>query len=345
MSTLTAGASRSTGREVCWSNTPARLPVQSRSRVKTRVRHPVPEPGRGIGAGSGAEGVGALLDDRQHVGDGGLGRGEPVIEQVDGAAEDDFLGVGDGRAADQRAQSHQQGQAAGADLPPQRRPVGAAHLPQRGTQGAGRFERVDPVHAAADADHLAAEMLDQHACSPAWCRRGQGPWCRRHGSGQLPFDQGGLADSRLAEDELAGVSDQSGPQPGQWVQAHHLAEQLMPSHRGADGRGAGAAVNGNSPQTWAVVAGIPVPRRRARRGRRRGSSIPTEAGPVPGAPGDRRRALAGGQPAGWPGRAGRVERAGYGDVMTAPGASGASGGPARRGRSRMGGWWPIRRPG
>ena len=78
-----------------------------------------------------------MLDDGQHVGDGGLGRGEPVIEQVDGAAEDDFLGVGDGRAADERAQGHQQGQAAGADLPPQRLRVLAGHLRQRGAQGAG----------------------------------------------------------------------------------------------------------------------------------------------------------------------------------------------------------------
>ena len=173
-----------------------------------QVRYPVPEPGRGIGAGSGAEGVGALLDDRQHVGDGGLGRGEPVIEQVDGAAEDDFLGVGDGCSADERAQGHQQGQAAGADLPPQRLRVGAAHLPQRCAQRAG-VERVDPVHAAADADHLAAEMLDQHAVVRLGVPEDQDPGAGGDGSGELPFDQGGFADAGLAEDELAGVGDQA----------------------------------------------------------------------------------------------------------------------------------------
>ena len=129
--------------------------------MKTRSGYPVPEPGRGIGAGGGAEGVGALLDDGQDVGDGGLGRCEPVIEQVDGAAKDDFLGVGDGCAADEGAQGHQQGQPPGADLPAQRLRVGAAHPPQRGAQRPG-VERVDPVHAAADADHLAAEVLGQH---------------------------------------------------------------------------------------------------------------------------------------------------------------------------------------
>ena len=169
----------------------------------------------------------------------GWADGGPVIEQVDGAAEDDFLGVGDGCSADERAQGHQQGQAAGADLPPQRLRVGAAHLPQRRAQRAG-VERVDPVHAAADADHLAAEMLDQHAVVRLGVPEDQDPGAGGDGSGELPFDQGGFAGAGLAEDELAGVGDQAGAQPGERVQAHHLAEQLVPSDRGADGRGAGA---------------------------------------------------------------------------------------------------------
>ena len=277
--------------------------------MKTRSATRSRNPGRGIGAGRGAEGVGALLDDRQHVGDGGLGRGEPVIEQVDGAAEDDFLGVGDGCAADERAQGHQQGQAAGADLPAQRLRVGAAHLTQRRAQRAG-VERVDPVHAAADADHLAAEMLDQHAVVRLGVPEDQDPGAGRDGSGELPFDQGGLAGAGLAEDELAGVGDQPGAQPGQRVQAHHLAEQLMPPDRGADGRGAGAGGEREQPADLgggglvlrcrgdvrgAAGAGdLPSPRRRdrclalpgrRRRGRRRPAGGLAWALRGPGVPG------------------------------------------------------------
>ena len=152
-------------------------------------------------------------------------------------------------------------------------------------------ERVDPVHAAADADHLAAEMLDQHAVVRLGVPEDQDPGAGGDGSGELPFDQGGFAGARLAEDELAGVGDQPGAQPGQRVQAHHLAEELMPSDRGADGRGAGAGGEREQPADLgggglvlrcrgdvrgAAGAGdLPSPRRRDRRlarlgGRRRG---------------------------------------------------------------------------
>src|ERR1700683_426153 len=95
------------------------------------------------------------------------------------------------------------------------------------------------------------------------------------------------------------------------------------------------AVNGNSPQTWVVVAwysgaaatcaarpapGIFHPHAGGTGVWRAGEAVPGPAG----------------QLAGWPGLAGRGDRAGCSDVMTVPGASGASAGPVLRGRSRTG---------
>ena len=90
----------------------------------------------------------------------------------------------------------------------------------RGPESSGLIR----VHAAADADHLAAEMLDQHAVVRFGVPEDEDPGAGGDGSGELPFDQGGFADAWLAEDELAGVDHQPGAQPGQRVQAHHLAE-------------------------------------------------------------------------------------------------------------------------
>src|SRR6185437_5109476 len=115
---------------------------------------------RVVGAGGRAQQVGPVLDYGEDVGD--RGRGElavPLVEDVDGAAEDDFLGVGDPRTADQGGQRDQQGQPPGPDLPPQLLGVRAGQPGQRGTEGPG-VERVDLVEAAADADDLAAEVMD-----------------------------------------------------------------------------------------------------------------------------------------------------------------------------------------
>jgi len=50
-----------------------------------------------------AEDVGGFLDHLEHVGDGWRRTaGVPFVEQVDSAAEQHFLSVGDRRAADQR---------------------------------------------------------------------------------------------------------------------------------------------------------------------------------------------------------------------------------------------------
>ena len=56
---------------------------------------------RRSGAGRRPQPVRPLLDDPQHVGDGGFPcPGQAVVEQVDGAAEDDFFGVADPPLAD-----------------------------------------------------------------------------------------------------------------------------------------------------------------------------------------------------------------------------------------------------
>ena len=155
-----------------------------------------------------------------------------------------------------------------------------------------------------------------------------------------------LADAGLAEDELAGVGDQAGAQPGQRVQADDLAPQLVPADRRARGRGAGAGdervqaadlgggglvLRCRGDVRGAAGAGdLPSPRRRDRCLARR----------VAGAgacrrPAGRRAGLRG------PGRTGR----GAAMSWRLPGASAASGGPARPGRSRTAGWRPTRRPG
>ena len=49
------------------------------------------------------------------------------------------------------------------------------------------IQRVDPVQAPADADHLAAEMLDQHAVVRLGVPEDQDPGAGGDGSGELPF--------------------------------------------------------------------------------------------------------------------------------------------------------------
>ena len=158
------------------------------------------------------------------------------VEQVDGAAEDDFLGVGQPGFADQRGQRHQQGQPSGADFPAQLRGGRAGHPRQRGAERPG-VERVDFVEAAADADDLAAEMVGEQGVVGFGVAEDQGLGAERDRAGDQPFDQGGFAGAGLAEDEHAGVGDQPGAQPGQRVEADHLAPQLVPADRGPGERG------------------------------------------------------------------------------------------------------------
>ena len=240
MSTLTAGASRSIGLGGLLVEHAGQAAGAEQVEGEDQIGRTGPVSGLGICSGHGPQDVGPLLDHLQHVSDRGLAvRLVPLVEQVDGAAEDDLLGVGDAGLADQRAQRHQQRKPPGADLPPQRLRVRAGHPAQCRAQRPG-VQRVDPVHAAADADHLAAEMPGQHAVVRLGVPEDQDPGAGGDGSGELPFDQGGFAGAGLAEDELAGVGDQARAQPRERVQAYHLAEQLVPSDRGADGRGAGA---------------------------------------------------------------------------------------------------------
>ena len=110
---------------------------------------------------------------------------------------------------------------------------------QRLAQRAG-VERVDPVQAAADADDLPAEVFGQQRVVGLGVAEDDGPGAGRDGSGDLSFGQGGFPGAGLAEDELAGVDDQAGAQPGQRVQADDLAEQLVPSDRCPHRRGPGA---------------------------------------------------------------------------------------------------------
>ena len=118
----------------------------------------------------------------------------------------------------------QQGQPPGADLASGAlRASAAGQAGQRPARSRPASMRVRArARPRPDADHLAAEMLDQHAVVRLGVPEDQGPGAGGDGSGELPFDQGGLAGARLAEDELAGVDYQPGAQPGQRVQAYHL---------------------------------------------------------------------------------------------------------------------------
>ena len=165
--------------------------------------------------------------------------GAAFVEQVDRAAEDDFLGVGQPGFADQRGQRHQQRQPAGAHFPAQLRGGRAGHACQRGAERPG-VQRVDLVQAAADADDLAAEMIGEQGVVGFGVAEDQRLGAERDRSGDQPFDQGGLAGAGLAEDEHAGVGDQPGAQPGQRVEADHLAPQLVPPDRGPGQRGSGS---------------------------------------------------------------------------------------------------------
>ncbi len=202
---------------------------------------------------------------------------------------------------------------------------------------------VDAVQAAADPDHLPAEVLDEHGVVGLGVAQDEDPGAGRHGPGDLPLDQRGLADAGLAEDELAGVGDQPGAQPGQRVQADDLAPQQVPADRRAERRGAGP---GDEREQAADLrrGGLVLRcrRSRARPARRRGPSIPRRAAPAPARAG-RAAARRGGS---WRGRV-AAGRALFSVVMTTVllAASAASGGPARRGRRRAGGWRPTRRPG
>ena len=120
MSTDTAGAARSIGVVVGPSNTPASEPVHSRSRVKTRsATRSLVLAGRAVRAAERRMSGPCSMTARTSGTVGSRVPGEPVVEQVDRAAEDDFLGVGDRGFAHEGGQRHQQGQAAGADLPAQ----------------------------------------------------------------------------------------------------------------------------------------------------------------------------------------------------------------------------------
>ena len=225
-----------------------------------------------------------------------------VVEQVDGAAEDDFLGVGQPGLADQGGQRHQQRQPPGAHFPAQLRGGRAAHLAERGAERSG-VEGVDLVQAAADADDLAAEVAGEQGVVGFGVAEDQRFGAERHRAGDQPFDEGGFAGAGLAEDEHAGVGDQPGAQPGQRVEADHLAPELVPADGGPGDRGAAAgdervqaAQLGGGGLVLraradlhgpAAVGDLPPPRRRQRhvRGRQPASAAVARCGA--GAPGTR----------------------------------------------------------
>ena len=118
--------------------------------------------------------------------------------------------------------------------------VRAGHLAQGRAERPG-VEWVDPVQAAADPDDLPAEVADERGVVRFGVAQDQHPGAERDRPGDQPLNQRGLAGAGLAEDEHAGVGDQPGAQPGQRVQADHLAPQLVPPDRGPGGGGAAAS--------------------------------------------------------------------------------------------------------
>ena len=129
-------------------------------------------------------------------------RGRAGVEEVDGAAEDDLLGVADPGFADQRGQGEQQGQPPGADFRAQLLGVRAGHGRQGRAEWAG-VEGVDAVQAAADPDDLPAEVADQRGVVRFGVAQDQHPGAAGDGAGDQPFHQRGLAGAGLAEDEHA----------------------------------------------------------------------------------------------------------------------------------------------
>ena len=116
----------------------------------------------------------------------------------------------------------------------QRAGLGASGMAERRAERAG-VERVDGVHAAADADDLAAEVGGQQGIVGFGVAEDEDPGAGRDSSGDLPLDERALASPGLSQDELARVDGQPCAQPGQRVQAGNLAGQLVPADRGADG--------------------------------------------------------------------------------------------------------------
>ena len=163
-STVTIGASRSTGVVVAPSKTPFRGPSSSpyrvrRSGVTSAANRPV-RPGvvGGVAVqpvrvvvvelGGAQDRVGGLGEDGQDVPDGGLpdrcggrgrrGVGRGVGEGVEGGAEDGGLPVGDGLAAGEGAQGEQGAEAVAADLGVQRRPGLGVEVGHGGGRGVRR---------------------------------------------------------------------------------------------------------------------------------------------------------------------------------------------------------------
>ena len=219
---------------------PGQRPGAQQVQGEHQISDPLGVAVRRIGAGRRPQRVRPLLDDPQHVGDGGFPcPGKTLVEQVDGAAEDDFLGVADPRLADQGGEREEQRQPPGAEFLPESFGIGAGHPGQGGAQRPG-VEWVDLVQAAADADDLPAEMGHEAGVVGFGVAQHQDPGAEGDGAGDQAFDEGGFAGAGLAEDEHARVGDQPGPQPGQRVEADDLAPQLVPADRGPGGGGAAA---------------------------------------------------------------------------------------------------------
>ena len=137
-------------------------------------------------------------------------------------------------------------------------------------------ERVDPVQAAADPDDLPAEVADQRGVVRLGVAEDEHLGAERHRPGDQPLHQRGLAGAGLAEDEHPGVGDQPGAQPGQRVEARRprpTAGAARPGCRRPGCRCRPRTGTGRTAGWW--WPGTPGRGRRARPGRRRGSSIPT----------------------------------------------------------------------
>jgi hypothetical protein len=113
----------------------------------------------------------------------------------------------------------------------------AGELAQDRAEGAG-VERVDRVQAPPDPDHLAAEMLDERGVVGFGVAQDQRRRPGRDAAGDQALDERGFPGTGIAEDEHAGIGHQTGPEPGQRIQAHGLAPELVPADRGSGGRGA-----------------------------------------------------------------------------------------------------------
>ena len=110
----------------------------------------------------------------------------------------------------------------------------AGHAGGGGAEGAG-VEGVDPVQAAADADDLPAEVLDEGGVVGFGVAEDQDAGAAAGHAHDEAFGEGGFADAGLAEQEHARVGDQSVAEPFEGVEADDFAPQHVPADGDADG--------------------------------------------------------------------------------------------------------------